>query len=174
MNPASRRVVFASLPLLAILVATAGLAFSPREAEPVRHVGEARPETSRLTAAHGEVFAFLNDGRASATEGRGLFQTDFFKPPAPPPPKPPAPPAPPPPPRMVAVVYRGLGAFPNGASVAYLSVDGGVSALGSGQAVAEGWRLLEFDGEKAVLEKDGERRSMPFNRAGSIPAAAKP
>ena len=131
------------------------------------------PEPVLVTAAQGEVFAFFNDGRATTGSGRGLFETDFFKP-APAPPKPVPKPPPPPPPRTLTVVYRGLAAFPGGVSVAYVSVDGRVLSLAAGEAVAESWTLLEFNAEQAVLAKGKERFTLPFNRSAAVPATDKP
>lgn len=175
MTPASRRVVRASLLLLVLLAGVAGLAFAPsvESRDSSADVLAAEQEPARLTAAQGDVFEFFNDGRAAAGSGRGLFETDFFKP-APAPTALPAPvPAPAPPPRNIALVYRGLASFPGGASVAYVTVDGRVLTLAPGEAVTEGWRLLEFDADKAVLAKGGERLTLSFNRAGSV-RASKP
>jgi hypothetical protein len=130
-------------------------------------------EPVRITPVQQETFAFFNDGRAAPSSGRGLFETDFFKP-APAPPKPVVKPPPPPPPRNLAVVYRGLAAFPGGTSVAYVAVDGRVLTLSAGEAVAEGWTLLEFDSAQAVLAKGQERFTLPFNRTSAVPANAKP
>lgn len=130
-------------------------------------------EPGRITAAQQETFAFFNDGRAAPGSGRGLFETDFFKP-APAPPKPVAKPPAPPAPRKFAVVYRGLAAFPGGASVAYVAVEGRVLTLTAGEAVAEGWTLREFDSAQAVLSKGDERFTLPFNRSSAVPANAKP
>lgn len=176
MTPAARRVFRASLLLLVLVIGVAGLVFSPAAAprsSPGGVVSPA-PEPVRLTAAQGETFEFFNNGRAAPSSGRGLFETDFFKPaPVPPKPVPKAPP--PPPPRNLAVVYRGLAAFPGGASVAYVSVDGRVLTLAAGEAVAEGWTLLEFNAEQAVLAKGEERFTLPFNRSAAVPVgAAKP
>lgn len=175
MTPAARQVVRASLLLAIIVIAVAGLVFAPSAAPRTESgaVGAVGAEPVRLTAAQGEVFAFFNDGRATTGAGRGLFETDFFKP-APAPAKPAPKPAPPPPPRNLAIVYRGLAAFPGGASVAYVAVDGRVLTLAEGEAVAEGWTLSAFDAERAELAKGEERITLPFNRSAAVPAAAKP
>jgi len=178
MTPAARRVLRASLLLSALVVGVAGLVFS-RGSVPRGDAAEKispAPEPRRLTAAQGEVFAFFNNGRATLGSGRGLFETDFFKPaPAKPVPKAvPLPPPPPPPPRKLAVVYRGFAAFPGGVSVAYVAVDGRVLTLAAGEAMAGGWMLLEFDAERAVLAKGEERFPLPFNRATVVAAPAKP
>lgn len=175
MTSAARRVFRASLLLLVLVIVVAGLVFfpvvSPRSIPD--GIVSPEPEPVRLSAAQRETFEFFNNGRAAPSSGRGLFETDFFKP-APVPPKPASKAAPPTPPRNLAVVYRGLAAFPGGASVAYVAVDGRVLTLEAGEAVAEGWLLLEFNAAQAVIAKSEERFTLPFNRPAAVPATAKP
>ncbi len=177
MTFAARKVLRASVLLLILAVGLVGLALSPAAATRLGSgatlAGTPETEPLRITARQADTFAFFNDGRAAIETGRGLFETDFFKP-APPPPRPAPKAAPPPPPRKIAVVYRGFASFPGGAGLAYLAVDERVREVGLGEAVAEGWTLLEYNADQAVLVKDGQRLALPFNRATAIPAAVKP
>lgn len=129
------------------------------------------PEDSVITEAQHQAYRFFNDGRMDAGKGRGLFETDFFKA-KPEPVKPPAPPAPTS--RDAVLFYRGLAAFPDGARVAYLTLDGRSLTLAAGEDVADGWRLEVFDGERAILAKGEERVTLPFNRRAVVSVAIKP
>lgn len=155
------------IPLVALLALARPHATPPAPPAPAAPA----PEPTRLARAHAATFAFFNEGRADLASGRGLFETDFFKPP-PPPPAPPTPPKPaPPPPKLVAASYRGFAAFPSGdSSVAYLSLDGRVVTLAPGEPVASGWKLLSFDAEAAELSRDDARLRLPFNKPVNLPA----
>lgn len=142
---------------------------APPPAMPVPTSASPAPEPARLARAHAETFAFFNEGRPDLGAGRGLFATDFFKPPPPPPP-PPIPPKPaPPPPKLIAATFRGFASFPSG-TVAYLSLDGRVITLAPGEPVAEGWKLLSFDSDSAELSRDDARLRLPFNKPVPLPA----
>jgi hypothetical protein len=102
---------------------------------------------------------------------RGLFATDYFKPP----PKPPAPPPKPPPARRdVPLVYRGLAEFGGSSRVAYLVVETRTLTLAAGEEVLDGWRLEAFDAERAVLRKGEETRPLTFNQRAALSVPAKP
>ena len=176
MSPAVRRLFSA---VAALLVLAAGVAGLMRGASPVAptdgvDAAKVQPERARLAALQVETFEFFRQGRGEpVAAGRGLFETDFFKPPPAPPPKPkPKPPET----REVAVFYRGLAAFPGQPGVAYLAVDGKTATYEPGAAVLNGWTLAEFTPEQAVLAKGDERLALPFNRraALTVPVAAQP
>ena len=167
MSFSSRRILCAAAALLLLLLGLGGLALSP-SAEPARpdaSGGTPVAESPLLTVAQAETFAFFNQGRAAAANGRGLFETDFFKPPpAPKPaPKPPAPTS-----RELVLFYRGLAAFPDGERVAYLAVEGRTVTIGEGTDVADGWKLASFDADTAVLAKGEARVILPFNRRATL------
>jgi hypothetical protein len=157
--------------LVVLLVAAFGVASAGRTSLVKVPADEQHaPEVSVITAAQHAAYRFFNDGRVDAGAGRGLFETDFFKP-KPEPAKPPEPPAPT---RRDAVLfYRGLAAFPDGARVAYLSLDGRALTLTAYEVVTDGWSLAEFDGERAILAKGEERVTLPFNRRAVVSVAIK-
>ncbi len=170
MNTARIRVVRAALLLpVPILVL---IALSRPEAGPGPEPTPPRPtaETSLLKPEYAETFAFLAQGRASPGTGRGLFETDFFRPPPPPPPPPPQPKPAPPPPKPVLAAYRGFAAF-GANSVAYLAIDGRTVTLAPGAPVAKGWEILSFDADAAELARGEERLRLPFNRPVALPPA---
>lgn len=174
MTTAARRILFATTALFVLLLGLGGLAFAPSATSSVP--GDFGPtpaaESPMLTATQAETFAFFNQGRATAANGRGLFETDFFKPaPTPrPAPKPPAPTS-----REFVLFYRGLASFPDGARVAYLALEGRTVMLAEGGDVTDGWKLVSFDSEAAVLAKGEERVTLAFNRRAtlSVPVSAK-
>lgn len=172
MSSARLRVTRAAILLPLPLVVLLALVWpAPSPADPGLTPAAPPPEPARLAAVHAETFAFFNEGRASPGTGRGLFETDFFKPPPPPPPPPATPKPAPPPPKPVAVAFRGFAAFPSGvASVAYLSIGGRVVTLTPGEPVTEGWILLSFDTDSAELARDEVRLRLPFNKSVSLPA----
>jgi hypothetical protein len=169
MNPARLRVVRAALLLPVPLVVLLGLSRpspAPRAAPPT---AEPAAETSVLKPDYAETFAFFDQGRASPGTGRGLFETDYFRPPPPPPP-PPAPPKPaPPPPKRVLAAYRGFAAF-GANTVAYVSVDGRTVTLAPGETVAEGWKITSFDADGAELARGEETFRLAFNKPAQLPA----
>lgn len=173
MSPASRRLLRAAVVLLALLAGLAGLLSvpDPAPAAAPAPAPDLPAETPRFTATHRATAAFLEAGRSGAATGRGLFETDFFKPKPAPPPKPkPAPPAT----RDLVVFYRGLAAFPDGARVAYFSVEGRTVTLAPGDTLAGGWQLAAFDADTATLAKGDTRLDLPFNRRGAIAVPAQP
>jgi hypothetical protein len=163
MSPSARRILCAAAVLLVLSLGLGGLVLSPWAAPAVPDgFGSTPPaESPLLTVTQAETFAFFNQGRAAAANGRGLFETDFFKPPpAPKPaPKPPAPTS-----RELVLFYRGLAAFPDGERVAYLAFEGRTLTIGEGADVADGWKLASFDADTAVLAKGEARVILPFNR----------
>ncbi len=175
MTPAARRILAAGSVLLLLLLGLAGLAFSPSAGAARAGAGGAGEavdaEAPLLTAEQARTFDFFNQGRVSTGEGRGLFATDFFKPAPAPPPKP-APAAPTR--RELAVFYRGLASFPDGARVGYVSVEGRTLMLAAGEAVTEGWLLASFDADSATLAKGEERLVLPFNRRAILSVPVKP
>ena len=170
MNTARLRVVRAALLLPVPLVVLLGLsrpAPAPRAAPPIV---EPTPEPTIIHPDYAGTFAFFTESSASPGTGRGLFETDYFRPPPPPPPKPPEPKPPPPPPKLVSAAYRGFAAFGEN-SVAYLSVDGRTRTLAAGETVADGWKLLSFDADGAELARgENERLRLLFNKPASLPA----
>ncbi len=172
MNPVRRRFLLALVVLGLLMVGSAGLWLAASRAEAVaRPPTEPADEPRLLTPAQAETYAFFNQGRPTpAGSGRGLFETDFFKPPPPTPPKP-KPPAPTT--RDIAVVYRGLAEFPGGASIAYIAVEDRLFTLERGASVGHGWTLSAFDSEKAVLAKEGETVTLDFNRRATLAVPAK-
>ncbi len=172
MSTPAKRLVAPLIALAIVLVAVIGLASARRTSlTPVSVNDRYAPEISLITDAQHSAYRFFQDGKSGTGTGRGLFETDYFKP-KPEPVKPPAPPAPT---RREAVLfYRGLAAFPDGSRVAYLSLDGRALTLTAKDAVIDGWSLVEFDGDKAVLAKGDERVTLPFNRRAVVSVAIKP
>lgn len=173
MIAATRQLLRAVAVLLLLFAGLIGLLTVPAPPGPAPSGpgGAAGPETSRFTAAQREAADFLDNGRAAAGTGRGLFATDFFKPPPTPPakPKPPAPTT-----REQVLFYRGLATFPDGARVAYLSIEGRTLTPGIGDAVIDGWKLASFDAEQAVLAKDDRTVALVFNRRATLSVPVKP
>lgn len=175
MSPAARRISFATAALLLLTLGLAGLALGPRGPAAA---GPNTPavliaEPARLGAEQTATFEFFNQDRdpAPADSGRGLFETDYFKPPPAPPPKPkPTPPTT----REIPVFYRGLAAFPDGADVAYLAVETRLITLESGGAVVDGWILSDFNSERAIITKDEEHLALPFNQRIALTVPAQP
>lgn len=168
MNTARLRVVRAALLLpvpLVVLIALARPASAPRAAPPA---ATPAPEPTVIHPDYAGTFAFFTEGSASPGTGRGLFETDYFRPP-PPPPKPPAPKPAPPARKLASAAYRGFATF-GGNSVAYVSVDGRVVTLAVGEAVADGWRIDSFDADGAELARGEERLRLFFNKPASLPA----
>jgi hypothetical protein len=133
--------------------------------------GSPAKEPSLLTETQTKTYWFFAQGDTGAGAGPGLFETDFFKPaPAPKPAPKPAPPAT----RNVALIYRGLAGFPDGSRVAYLAVEGRTLNPAPGDEVADGWKLLSFDSEQAVLAKGDARIMLPFNRSTALTVPVKP
>ena len=173
MSAASRRILRAALVLLLLLAGLLGLMKVPPSLRPAPSGGNtpAAEETLRFTPGQRATADFLDKGHAIAGTGRGLFETDFFKPPPPPPPKPkPVPPTT----RELVVYYRGLAAFPDGSRVAYLSVEGNTVTLSGGDTVADGWKLTAFDAERAALAKGDQTLILPFNRRATVTVPVKP
>ena len=170
MNITRLRVVRAALLLpvpLLVLVALSRTVPASR-ATPLRF--EPEPEPNIIHPDYAQTFAFFTEGSASPGTGRGLFETDFFRPPPPPPPKPPAPKPPPPPPKLVSAAYRGFASF-GGNAVAYVSVDGRTRTLTVGETVADGWKIAAFDAEAAELVRgETERFRLSFNKPAQLPA----
>jgi hypothetical protein len=172
MSPVVRRLSAAAATTFVLALGCLGLVFAPSGEAVAPPPSVAPTEEARLlTAGQADTFAFFNQSRATPGSGRGLFETDFFKPPPAPPPKPkPAPPAT----RELGLFYRGLAAFPDGASVAYLAVEKNTLTFGVGDVVADGWKLASFDSEQAVLAKDDRTVVLPFNRRSVLTVPAKP
>lgn len=175
MRAGSIRIARAAAALALLLVGLGGLLGSraPRTAP---DGGGGRPadaeERTLLTARQREVYSFYNDKPAdTASGGRGLFETDFFKPPPAPPPKPPPPPAPTT--RELPVIYRGLAEFDGGGRVAYLTVENRTLTLAAGDAVADGWTLAGFDSERATLAKADKTIIVGFSRRAVLVVPVK-
>ena len=173
MSTATRRILRAAVVLALLLAGLIGLTNAPRPNDPVSPPGGKSPvgEAVRFTDAQRATADFLDNARAAAGTGRGLFETDFFKPPPAPPPKPkPMPPTT----RELVLFYRGLAAFPDGGRVAYLSIEGRTVTLAAGEAVSDGWQLASFNAEQATLAKDGQTLILPFNRRVTVSVPVKP
>ncbi|MBC8011588.1 MAG: hypothetical protein H7067_16000 [Burkholderiales bacterium] len=174
MTTAGRRILYATTALFLLVIGLAGLVFAPfsTPAPTPRYAAAPAAEAPLLTATQAETFAFFNEGRAAAANGRGLFETDFFKPAATPKPapKPPAPTR-----REFVLFYRGFAAFPDGTRIAYLALEGRTVLLGEGGDVTDGWKLVSFDSDAAVLAKGEERVTLAFNRRAtlSVPVPSK-
>lgn len=173
MTAATRRILRVSAVLLLLLAGLFWLARAPGSAVSAlpTEVTPQADETLRFTPAQRATADFLDKGSAVAGTGRGLFETDFFKPPPAPPPKPPPTP---PTTRELVLFYRGLASFPDGTRVAYLSVEGRTVTLPVGEDVTDGWQLAEFGPEQAVLAKGDEKRILPFNRRATVSVPVKP
>ncbi len=173
MTAAVRRLLRAAVVLALLLAGLFGLTKAPPPLHPAPSGGSgpAAEEAMRFTPAQRATADFLDNARAVAGTGRGLFETDFFKPPPAPPPKPkPAPPTT----RELVLFYRGLAAFPGGGRVAYLSIEGRTATLAEGDPVTDGWQLVAFDPEQAVLAKGEQRLILPFNRRATMSVPVKP
>lgn len=128
-------------------------------------------EPRLLTETQTKTYWFFAQTDSGAGGGPGLFETDFFKPaPAPKPAPKPTPPAT----REVELIYRGLAAFPDGARVAYLAVEGRTLNPAAGDEIVDGWKLVSFDSDQAVLAKAESRHILPFNRRTALTVPAKP
>lgn len=172
MSTQRKRLLAPALVLAVLLVAALGVASAGRTSLTPPSAGDRHaPEVSVISDAQHASYRFFNDGRAGVGAGRGLFETDFFKP-KPAPEKPPAPPAPTR--RDAVLIYRGLAEFADRTRVAYVSLDGRALALSTDDAVTDGWSLAEFDGDQAVLVKGTERVTLPFNRRAVVSVAIKP
>ena len=172
MSAPVRRIVCAASAGVLSFAALVGLAWGRfGEARTVAvQSGEPPGEVSLVTRAQRQVGWFFEQGRVEAGIGRGLFETDFFKPPPPPPPKPkPAAPTS----RELAVTYRGFGRFDGGAGVAYVVVDGRTLVLGAGDLVADGWMLGDFGPDGAKLRKGEQTMELPFNRRVALSVPVK-
>ena len=169
----THRILGASVALALLGLAGGWLLFAPRPRTEgmAGTAASAAPEAVRFTAVQRATADFLDQGRVAAGTGRGLFETDFFKPPpvAPSKPKPPAPTT-----REVVVFYRGLAAFPGGARVAYVALEGRLLTLAAGEGVTDGWTLADFDAERAVLAKGERTVTLAFNRRAVLSVPVKP
>lgn len=174
MTPSRRHILLCSCVLALLTVLTALFMFSDSPDTPAAVIGQTPTATDapRLSAADKATLSFFQKPSAPAKNDRSLFETDFFKPP--PTPKPAPVKVAPVPVRTVSVVYRGLVRFPNGANIAYLSVDGSTAALATGDPVKDGWALDTFDSDEAVLVQGEQRVSLRFNRPATLPAQVPP
>lgn len=165
MRAAPVRVARAAAALALLLVGLGGLlrsrgplAASADDGGPPPDAGE----RTLLTERQREVYSFYNDKASGASSGgRGLFETDFFKPP-------PAPTT-----RELPVIYRGLASFEGGGRVAYLTVENRTLTLAAGDSVADGWTLAEFDFERATLAKADKTITVGFNRRAVLVVPVK-
>lgn len=128
-------------------------------------------ERPHLESTHRETLAFFGS-RPVRQAGRGLFETDYFKPA----PKPPPPPKPTPPlTREAPALYRGFSEPASGLRLAYVEVDGSLRTLAVGDTVLGPWKVEKINDDSLVLLGGDLSEELAFRKRSTltVPASAK-